>query len=388
MSSTRIPIIRTSERRSFKRCQQQWYWAWRCGLKPLGEISDALWFGTLVHAALAAWYEGPGLKRGPHPAETFAKLAADEIRFIRTEARERADNLTTFIEEKLEPAQALGIDLLTGYVECYGNDDAWHVIQPEHSGQVDLRNPTTKELLAIYAFTYDLVYRDLYDDTIWLGEHKTAKSIRTDHLPLDDQAGSYFAVAPIELRASGLIGPKERLIGINYNFLRKATADDRPRNPDGHYCNKPTKADYAKAFTEWSANASHVTWAEAYQLNVPKMTLANMEDFALQNNIEVYGEVSKLQPKPRFVREQVFRSPDERQTQINRIIAEAQQMTAIRSGELPIVKNPTMDCAWCPYRDMCLLDERGNAEAVKDYRRSVFTMQDPYADHRKSAGED
>jgi hypothetical protein len=354
-----------------------WYWAWRCGLKPIGEMSDALWFGTLVHAALAEWYSGPGLKRGAPPAETFERLADEEIRWIKTEARGKADNLNTWIEEKLEPASALGISLLNDYVEFWGRDERWHVIQPEHSGQVDLHDRDDPSiLLAIYAFTYDLVFRDLADDSIWLGEHKTCKAVRTDHLPLDDQAGSYFAVAPVELRAAGLIGPKERLQGIEYNFIRKATADDRPRNTDGHYCNQPVKADYVSVLQDVVAAHSAPTLA--------KLKLEDLKEIARGYGVNVYGEVSKLQPKPRFLRESVYRSPRERQTQIDRIRDEALYMSMMRDGSLPIIKNPTNECSWCAYHGMCLLDERGDTEAVAEYRKAMYRVADPYADHRKS----
>jgi hypothetical protein len=205
--------------------------------------------------------------------------------------------------------------------------------------------------MAIYAFTYDLVFRDLEDDSIWLGEHKSAKAIRTDHLPLDDQAGSYFAVAPIELRSAGLIGPKEKLQGIMYNFVRKAFEDDRPRNADGHYCNKPVKADYIDAFNDWSSAAgrSNRTWVEVFGPEILKLKVAEMEAFAAEHGIPVFGEVSKLQPKPRFVREPVYRT--------------------------------------CAYHDMCKLDERGDTAAVKEYRSSMYKVEDPYADHRKSTEE-
>jgi len=55
--SNRVPILRTSERRSFKRCPQQWAWAWRQGLRPNGFTANALWFGSGIHLALAERYE-------------------------------------------------------------------------------------------------------------------------------------------------------------------------------------------------------------------------------------------------------------------------------------------------------------------------------------------
>jgi hypothetical protein len=381
----RTPILRTSERRSAKRCPQQWYWAWRCGLRPIGQVSDALWFGTIMHAALALWYEGPGLKRGPHPAETFQALADEDIRWIKTEARGKADAHTSLIEERLVPAQELGVALMEDYVREYGTDDSWHVIQPEHSGQLNVMDPDEpKTLLAIYAFTYDLVFRDLIDDSIWIGEHKSAKAIRTDHLPLDDQAGSYWAVAPIELLDAGLIKPSDKLAGIMYNFVRKALADDRPRNAEGHYTNKPIKADYVSALIAAGINFVEQSSPKSGPIAVEKATLPDLQTAASFGRVPVFGEVSKLQPKPRFVREPVYRSQRERATQVRRIQDEAVCLDQMRVGALPIIKNPTPDCSWCPYHDMCVLDERGDKVAVQEYREAMYEVRDPYEDHRKS----
>src|SRR5690349_22689846 len=93
-------IIRNSERNTLKRCPQRWWWAWRQGLRPIGEISDALWFGTGVHLALAEWYCGPGLKRGRHPAETFDEWSAGELRYIKT-SNKFGNGAESVIEEKL-----------------------------------------------------------------------------------------------------------------------------------------------------------------------------------------------------------------------------------------------------------------------------------------------
>src|SRR3954468_24333171 len=67
-----LPMVRNSERMTFKRCQQQWYWGWIDQLKPIEE-APPLKFGDLVHRALARYYK-PGIKRGPHPAKVFERL--------------------------------------------------------------------------------------------------------------------------------------------------------------------------------------------------------------------------------------------------------------------------------------------------------------------------
>jgi hypothetical protein len=372
-----LPIIRTSERKDLKRCPQRWWWAWREGLRPIGETSDALWFGSGVHIALAAWYCGPGLKRGPEPAETFDEWSAGEIRYIKTSNR-YGNGAEAFIEEKLVPARDLGLTLLQEYIQKYGRDDSWHIIQPEQTFQVDIPDPDDpNHALAIYAGTYDLPYRDLRDDSLWLGEHKTAKAVITDHLSLDEQAGGYWAVADQHLRHAGLIGKKERLQGIMYNFLKKSMPDSRPRNALGQYTNKPTKEDYRVALT------GKGPWT---QLELAKQTLPLLEQSAEMIGVEVLGAVSKQQPQPLFVRHPVYRTARERAQQIKRVQDEVIHMEAYRDGSLPLLKTSTWNCQWdCSFYHMCLLHEGGSD--WEEYRDAMYEVKDPYADHRKTTEE-
>jgi hypothetical protein len=390
--TSKLPIIRTSERRDFGRCPWRWHQAWRRGLVPLGQDAPALIFGGWVHEALAAWYCGPGLKRGPHPAETFEKVSDTDLLHIRTEARSRGQaaegGTEFFIEEKMVPALELGRVMLEGYVEFWGSDDSWSVIEPERSGELLVVDPTTEEArpLAYYGFTYDLIYRDLADGSVKLGEHKTAKAISTDHLPLDPQAGSYWAIAGPHLRSLGMLRPKEDIAGITYNFLRKALPDDRPKNADGHATNKPKKEHYIAALAD--VDVARVTSVSKGTL-VPleKATLADLEQAARTAVITVVGEVSSLQPKPLFEREFVYKSRSQRARQIERIGLEAKEMDALRGRpDSQIRKNPTKDCHWdCRFKDLCVLDEEGGD--TKSFRKEIFRVRDPYASHRKSTEE-
>lgn len=384
-----LPIIRTSERRDFGRCEWRWWHAWRMGLVPLGEDSPALIFGSWVHEALAAWYCGPGLLRGPHPAETFEKVSDAELMHIKTEARGRGNSSGTefFIEEKLVPALELGKAMLDGYVEWWGLDDSWSVIEPERSGEVDVLDPVTRKPIAIYGFTYDLIYRDLTTGQVMLGEHKTAKAITTDHLPLDPQAGSYWAIASTHLRHAGLIGARESIHGITYNFLRKALPDDRPRNANGHYTNLPKKEHYIAALAAEGIATVEQSSPKSGPIAIEKAKLEDLKTAASFACIEVFGEPSASQPKPLFEREFVYKSAPQRARQIERIGLEAKRMIALREVGLPgLLKNPTKDCHWdCRFKDLCVLDEEGGD--VKDFRRNMFRQRDPYANHRKSTEE-
>lgn len=335
-STDGIPDIRTSERVTFKRCQQRWWWSYREGLKPKGSESDALAFGTWVHAALAAWYTGPGTRRGVEPAETFKSIADDGIRYIKTTEPSEED------VAKWTELVDLGVVLLEEYVHQYGSDQKMLIIQAEKTFKFDLPFPewygdATRKILARLVGTVDGVYRDAETGLLWVLETKTAKTVRKDHLSLDEQAGSYWALIARSLMNEKLIKPNEKLKGIMYNFIRKGLPDPRPRDEQGYCLNKD-------------------------------------------------GSRSKVQPAPLFVRHPVYRTTKERNNTLHRIQNDAATMEMYRTGEVPLSKTPHWGCArMCEFFTMCELQEAsGNWE---EYKRLMFRVEDPYADHRKSTDE-
>ncbi len=374
MAATKLEM-RTSERGALLGCAQKWYWAHIEELRP-NRASNPLWFGSAVHVALADWYL-PGLKRGPHPAETFNNFIDGERTMLVTNEDE---------EQEYFDARELGNGMLEHYVDTYGKDDSWDVIATEHAGKIVLPRPEmkifgrTRPRLArwlTYHFTWDGIFRDLNDGQLYLMEHKTAAAIDTNHLPLDNQAGSYWAIASRSLAKQGLIGENEDIVGIRYNFLRKALKDTRPQDEDGLYHNKPIKAHFIAALTGVDK------WTEA-ELN--KMKLDELESIAIANRLEVLGDISKSQPPAYFHREDVYRTRAERVTQIERIQNEALFSEAYRNGSLPITKRPSKDCSWCPFRRMCELDEQGDQEAVEAFKEAMFHTESPYEVYRiKSA---
>ncbi len=323
-----IPTITTSERSSFRRCPQQWKWRFVDGLAPKGASPDALWFGIGTHIALAEWYK-LGLRRGPHPADTFEDWIGDEFREIRASREEWYD------EPNYEDAKELGIAMLENYINKYGRDERWHIISIETPFRVKVT--WHGKTIAYFNSTWDGVARDLATGLIILLEHKTASQIATAYLALDDQAGSYWAVASAILRARGVLKASESIAGIQYNFLRKTIGDDRPQDEGGAYLNKD-------------------------------------------------GSVSKKQPPLPFVRpELVERGPAEQKIQMERLAAEVANMNAMRRGDMPIYENTNRDCTYCPFFDMCQLHERGGV-LWKEVAKHDFVKVDPYERYKlKSA---
>lgn len=371
--------IRTSERRSFKRCQYRWKWGYMDGLKPLRE-ANPLWFGQAVHIALAEWYM-PGKSRGVHPAVTFDKILEGD-RQVRIPDAEYESDIAEFVS-----AKKLGLDMLNRYVDTFGPDEDWEIIQPEFSFQVFFDGPNSEKNWLQYNGTFDGVMRytgestgEMTNGSIWLLEHKTAASIQVHHLPLDDQAGSYWALAEDVLRAKDMIEPHEKIEGIMYNFLRKVPEDPRPQNEHGMYTNQPVKQHYLDALTKW-AKAN-----ENRKMPSAKMQIKELAEMADEAGLQVLGDVSKQQPAPYFERIPVFRSRGERATMLQRIRDEAQHIESARSDRplLPLIKNPTKDCAWdCEFFRMCQLHEAG-ADWV-EFRDTMFKTWSPYEDHEIKA---
>jgi hypothetical protein len=369
-------IIRTSERTTLKRCPQRWWWSYRDGLSPRGIPNQKLWFGTGIHLCLSEWY-GTGTKRRVHPLETWANYTKDSMVMMRVYFDKGQG-----VESEWVDAIELGVAMLTAYLEEYGDDESWDFIATERSGRAKIRVPFGTSGTILYAYTFDGVYRDLEDGLIKLLETKTAAAITTAHLSMDDQAGSYWAMASFELRKAGLLGDKERIAGVNYNFLRKGFPDSRPRHPvSGERCNKPTRDHMLQALD------SFFTAAE-----LKKMKVGELEAEVERLGLEVYGEVSKTQPSPLFLRHMVMRTTKERNTQIKRIQAEAQLMQAYRDGTLPLTKTPRSTghdaCHFgCEFFLMCELHEAGGDwQTVRD---AMFTKRDPYPDyHNKTAHAD
>lgn len=374
-----LPILRGSERRDFKRCPQRWYWSWRLGLQPVKGKTGALWFGTLVHVALQHHYI-PGTKRGIDPRETWEKLVKERIAEIKDEVR-RGESVEGDIEAA-EKDLDLGISVFDNYLATYGSDDEWEVLAPEQTFSVLLPRPGGGEPIVRFVGTFDLVAIHLPTGKLWLWDHKTAKSIQVSHLPLDDQAGGYFAVAPQVLAHQGIVPKGTALDGIMYNFIMKSPADPRPQNAEGLYTNKPVKKHYVAALAEFYRRTEGEQVGNAFEQVSAKTKLEELKADAERFGVPVLGDVSEKQPAKRLHREPVDRTRKEVRSQIERIASEAVVMGMYRDGSLPIIKNPTKDCQWdCDFRQMCELDERG--ADIEEYMDVVYKQEDPYADHRR-----
>lgn len=367
MTKVVLPLLRTSERTTYKRCPWQWYQSYERGLTPVNPRQDARWFGTGIHLCKAEWYI-PGRKRGRNMHDTWDEYAQDT--FVAVQAQGLVDD--EWNKEHVD-ANELAHAMIDGHLATYGEDDNWEVIAAEQRFSVLIPDPRPEhkgKAVTRYIGTIDLIVRELDTGEVWLDDTKTASRIYTHHLTLLEQPTAYVAVGTHTLREQGLIGPEERVRGIIFDFMRKGIPDNRPINAEGLKCNKPLKKHYEESLSGIAG------------FN-PKWTLVQMEVFAENHGVTVYGDVSKDQGTPLFLREKIEKTPKECARQIRRIGEEALHMKAIRAGELPILKTPQDNCNWCDFFELCELDESGGD--TEYFEEGAFTRRDPYGDHRDGA---
>lgn len=320
-SRVEIRAIRAHERMDYKRCPKKWFWNWRLGLAPITKGPGALDLGTWVHMAFQSWYE-PGFERNDDLVKAFNTFANMHIgAYTRRTPKWHI--------ERAEELAALGEQMMQGYVKHYGNDPDVHRVL---AVEIPLRFSFGE---AEHGLKPDMVYVDR-EGLVWLMEHKTATTISTDHLTIDDQARPYGAMAERALRKQGIIKPNQRFAGIMYNFLRKALPDEREVDEKGQRLNKN-------------------------------------------------GTVSKRQSPPNYVRYPVRMTSRAKAIALRRVAAETLEIAKVtrrlKSGMIDpadLWKTPTKDCPkYCQFFKICELEEQGGD--TEDLQLMMFEKRDPYA---------
>jgi len=311
-----------------------------------------------------------GRKRGKlvDMIDTFEAAVGQQRGRIYTELDETS-------EVEITDALELGKVMLQQYVLHYGDETEWEVIHTEAPFQIDVPHPTKPgKTVVVYAGTWDLLAWNRRTKEFWLWDHKTAKVLPSTNprfLELDDQGGSYLWVAKEVLLHKGLLKKKDHIEGITFSYARKAMPDNRPLDASGVARNKPQKTHYVEALE-----------AAGVELPARTPTLPVLHLMAVQADLTVLGDVSALQPTPRFVRHDTYRNEVQQVAQARRVQQEAGVMALQLKGKLPIWKNPTKDCGTCAIFEACESHERG-----EDWQAVLATTHhkdDVYADHREA----
>ena len=388
-----LPMMRNSERNDFKECPQKWAWRWNERLTLAHPPqAGALWFGTGYHLVWAEYYTPPkgtennpkrGFIRGRDPHETWDEFCGESYTKIAN-----ADYFDEESEQEFIDAKELGHIMIAGQLKMWGGDPQFEVLMPEQRFAIGIKytvdqiermanltmaGGTGTNVAVKVVGTYDMPVRDHADETssIKIIDWKTtSKQARQKQLNKDGQTGTYILSGTAALRRAGLITEKERISGMIFSFARKAKP---PENVDenGVVRNKPLKAHFQDEFD---------------RLGIPyqkKDSLVVLQFIADKNEIKVWGERSKRQGNPLFWREVIIRNEANMKSQARHIAEEAEVMGKMRAGLLPIYKSPGEHCNWCVFSDLCDIDEDGGD--TEEFKKYMFTKDDPYADHRSGA---
>ena len=198
-----LPMLRTSERSTFKRCRWKWWMEFEETLKPKTDVPP-LRFGSLIHMALADYYK-KGVRRGPNPAESFLRHYDAEAK-AQGEFGFRVDDLEQ--DEVWAEARDLGYAMLEHYVKHWGRDDEWEVLVTEQPFQQIVKAPNGNPLFW-YVGTLDLIIRNRRTGRIHIVDHKTAKAIQVMYLSLDSQATGYWTWGLDWIYEKGFLKPDQ-----------------------------------------------------------------------------------------------------------------------------------------------------------------------------------
>lgn len=174
--SRRLPVITNSAMRCFRRCSREYYLSYQLGYRALSAV-ETLRFGSLIHAALEAWWRATG-DRLAAAIEALRPLAVDEFDVVRA-----------------------GV-LMQGY-DARWRDEPFEVVSVEAEFYAPLVNPETDAASRTFELggKVDVIVRDLRDGLVKLIEHKTtsdeigAGSDYWKRLAIDPQISTYFAGA-------------------------------------------------------------------------------------------------------------------------------------------------------------------------------------------------
>jgi len=320
-----MQYLRTTERRTFKRCRKKWDYEFVQGLLPK-QRSPKLFVGEAVHIGLEAFY---------------SRVSATDAMEDFFQAHITAVNYDRLDEEQRTSLNA-DMDLARGIVQHYcrwakDNDDF-----DVHGAELYAEVPVNKSLTV--TLRLDGVIEDA--NGIWLLEHKTTSGIDTEAgwLELDDQASTYCWAYDQLIAGNGKIRiggkmvnpdgywlPNKPAAGMLYNFLLKQVPHPPIRNKDGSL----------------SVASSNLTCTpedyEAALKEGPGVYDAKYENF-----------LERLRAKKWFHRLKVYRSAVEMEKYGAQIKVEHNEMELVRLHPELRYRNPTKDCLWdCPFNTIC-----------------------------------
>lgn len=334
-SSSRVAVIRTSDRNNFRKCRRRWNWSshLRHNLTPIAAASP-LWFGSGCHYA---WEDQHGYNRWGHPVEAFKQYAKASHKAAKA-ARNNALLPPDFMD--LVP---LGISMLGYYADYWLQQrdplkTFWYEGRPQvevHAlVKVPIQTPHYDEVY--YGVTLDRVVQDDHDPkALWILDYKTAKRFETRHLPNDPQIGAYCWIGQ-------QMYPGYTIAGFIYQQHRKEVIAEPRVNSTGLLATHGTKTThrlYRRALINQYGDVLRAPKAQVdflnklVQLETPYADHFIRRDYIDRNSHMIESEGAKL-------------------------MMELEEML---NPDLPLYPSPTRDCAhMCSFSSPCMSLDDGS----------------------------
>jgi hypothetical protein len=399
--------IRTSDRRTFRRCLRKWDFqsSLRQNLTRDGsEQNINFWFGSGIHFAMEdyhgynkfedprrafyAYYNAFKDDDLPLGAEMHYELAMSMLSYYMT-WMERHNKQTGFEtlwidpktyeilprdDPRAEPACEVEffiplhtyavVDAETGKIvdSFYVDDHTFRDIPnylpvdwtPEADPEIiyEFQGSKFKIVPIYYHGTIDRIVKDRYG-RIWLWDYKTAKSADTSKLATDDQVTAY-------LWAAKKIFPFP-VYGFVYLQMTKARATEPKRLKNGELsCDKRQHTTYGLYREALIHDYGDVSLA-------PSKMIDTLNHFAAQEEPE--GD--------RFIRWDFVKRNENQLVRMEQAIYG--ELAVMLNPNLYCYPSPTRDCSWdCPFRDACIMMDQGDDEGMALFMKDF--IQRPHAE--------
>lgn len=338
--------IHISDIRAYKSCRRKWGWAspLRANLEP--NIPYVPFFlGRGIHYCLEQYYLGWGTETIVPPIGHLDEWAKNELKQMEEATGSLWAGESAQFDEQLELATAM----LTHYMVWQKKDTS--IWGDEHLEWLDL--PGGKKALEVefevplYGESghkssrvflqgrFDGLVRNVVDNTLWIWETKTTRSIKElgRSLANDEQCGAYIYAA------QQLYG--EPVAGVLYNILRKK-APAQPEVLKNGMLSKKMSID---------------TSAEMYIEAIKKQHPGISERLAMQEYGDIVTHLAESDDQRFFARIPVKRTPYEIKQLAHDLHTVALEMVR---PSTPVYPAPSwMNCNFCSFKNPCLAYNAG-----------------------------
>lgn len=176
---TSSEVVTYSELDTYRQCPLKHKWSYKDRWVKPPQVGSPLSRGSLWHLVLECHYTW--LQRFPNSAKVNPGFLMQWMR----------QNLLYDEAGNQNEDQVLVEWMYDGYLDCYGVDPDWELVQIEQANQVALPAPEGHRPFLL-RFKNDLLVKDSASGQLWLVDHKSARDFtRQTEIDVDDQFGLY-----------------------------------------------------------------------------------------------------------------------------------------------------------------------------------------------------